>query len=102
MLVAQKLKMPVFGVNLPNLFVMTYKRDDVQFYECFQSWLSFLQKEIDEYIANLKLSPNDRHEPCSNEDIVARMLRNLINAQEKLGHTERVEEVTELLKIIEN
>src|SRR5690606_9073265 len=25
MLVAQKLKLPVYGVNLPNLFVLTYK-----------------------------------------------------------------------------
>ena len=104
MLVAQKLKMPVYGVNLPNLFVMTYKKDDVQFYvNAFNRGLVFSKKEIDEYIANLKLSPNDRfYEPCNNKDIVARMLRNLINAHEKLGHTERVEEVTELLKIIEN
>lgn len=103
MLVAQKLKMPVFGVNLPNLFVMTYKQDDVQFYvNAFNRGLVFSKKEIDEYIANLKLSPNDRfYEPCTNEDIVARMLRNLMNAHEKLGHTERVDEVKELLKIVE-
>ena len=83
---------------------MTYKKDDVQFYvNAFNRGLVFSKKEIDEYIANLKLSPNDRfYEPCNNKDIVARMLRNLINAHEKLGHTERVEEVTELLKIIEN
>src|SRR6202012_2642449 len=32
MLVAQKLKMPIYGVNLPNLFILTYKADDTQFY----------------------------------------------------------------------
>lgn len=103
MLVAQKLKMPVFGVNLPNLFVMTYKREDVQFYiNAFNRGLVFSKKEIDEYIANLKLSPNDRYyEPCTHLDIAARMLRNLMNAHEKLGHTEKVEEVKELLRIIE-
>ncbi len=103
MLVAQKLKMPVFGVNLPNLFVMTYKQDDVQFYvNAFNRGLVFSKKEIDEYIANLKLSPNDVfYEPCTNTDIVARMLRNLINSHEKLGHTEKVDEVKELLKIVE-
>jgi len=103
MLVAQKLKMPVFGVNLPNLFVMTYKQDDVQFYiNAFNRGLVFSKKEVDEYIANLKLSPNDRfYEPCSHIDIVARMLRNLINSHEKLGHTERVEEIKLLLNIIE-
>ena len=103
MLVAQKLKMPVFGVNLPNLFVMTYKQDDVQFYvNAFNRGLVFSKKEIDEYISNLKLSPNDVfYEPCTNTDIVARMLRNLINSHEKLGHTEKVDEVKELLKIVE-
>ncbi len=103
MLVAQKLKMPVFGVNLPNLFVMTYKQDDVQFYiNAFNRGLVFSKKEVDEYIVNLKLPPNDRfYEPCTHIDIVARMLRNLINSHEKLGHTERVDEVKVLLNIVE-
>lgn len=103
MLVAQKLKMPVFGVNLPNLFVMTYKQDEVQFYiNAFNRGLVFSKKEVDEYIANLKLSPNDLfYEPCSHVDIVVRMLRNLINSHEKLGHTERVEELRLLLNIAE-
>jgi len=103
MLVAQKLKMPVFGVNLPNLFVMTYKQDDLQFYvNAFNRGLVFSRKELDEYIANLKLSPNDIfYEPCSHIDIVVRMLRNLINSHEKLGHTERVDEIKTLLNIAE-
>lgn len=103
MLVAQKLKMPVFGVNLPNLFVMTYKQGEVQFYiNAFNRGLVFSKKEVDEYIANLKLSPNDVfYEPCSHIDIVVRMLRNLINSHEKLGHTERVEEIKTLLNIVE-
>ncbi|OEJ99625.1 transglutaminase-like domain-containing protein [Roseivirga misakiensis] len=102
MLVAQKLKMPIYGVNLPNLFVMTYKKDDVQFYiNAFNRGLVFSRKEIDEYISNLKLTPNDLfYEPCSNIDIIARMLRNLINSHEKLGHAEKVEELGDLLKII--
>lgn len=103
MLVAQKLKMPIFGVNLPNLFVMTYKQDDVQLYiNAFNRGLVFSKKEVDDYIANLKLSPKDIfYEPCSHIDIVSRMLRNLINSHEKLGHTERVDEIKVLLKIME-
>lgn len=103
MLVAQKLGLPVYGVNLPNLFVMTYKQGDVQFYiNAFNRGLIFSKKEIDEYLTNLRLSPNDRfYEPCDNLDIVARVLRNLVNSHEKLGHTEKVTEVEEMLKIIE-
>lgn len=103
MLVAQKLKMPVYGVNLPNLFVMTYKHEDAQFYiNAFNRGLIFSKKEIDEYIDNLKLPKQDKYyEPCSSVDIITRVLRNLINAHEKLGHTEKVEEVKELLQIVE-
>ncbi|HEY9117507.1 MAG TPA: transglutaminase-like domain-containing protein [Roseivirga sp.] len=103
MLVAQKLKLPVFGVNLPNLFVMTYKQGDMQFYiNAFNRGLVFSKKEIDEYITNLRLSPHDRYyEPCDNFEIVARVLRNLKNSHEKLGHTEKVDEVEQMLKIIE-
>ncbi|MFY0591285.1 transglutaminase-like domain-containing protein [Roseivirga sp.] len=102
MLVAQKLKMPIYGVNLPNLFVMTYKKDEVQFYiNAFNRGLVFSRKEIDEYIANLKLSANDIfYEPCDDIDIVSRMLRNLINSHEKLGHADKVEELGVLLKVL--
>lgn len=101
-LVAQKLKLPIYGVNLPNLFVLTYKQGDNQFYiNAFNRGLVFTKREIDEYIGNLNLAPNDTfYEPCNNIDIVARVLRNLIKAHEKLGHTDKVEEIRELLDIV--
>lgn len=101
-LVAQKLKLPVYGVNLPNLFVLTYKRGDNQFYiNAFNRGLIFTRKEVDEYIGNLNLAPSDMYyEPCENIDIVLRVLRNLINAHEKLGHTDKVEELDELFTLL--
>lgn len=104
MLVARKLKLPVYGVNLPNLFVMVYKHEEGQFYiNAFNRGLVFSKKEIDEYIGNLKLPHNDiYYEPCSNLDIVQRVLRNLAHSHEKLGHTEKVEEIKQLSKILES
>jgi regulator of sirC expression with transglutaminase-like and TPR domain len=101
-LVAQKLKLPVFGVNLPNLFVLTYKLEDDQFYiNAFNRGLVFTRKEVDEYIANLDLPQSDTYyEPCSNIDIISRVIRNLINAHEKLGHTDKMGELEELLKLM--
>ncbi len=103
MLVAKKLKLPIYGVNLPNLFVMTYQQEEGQFYiNAFNRGLVFSKKEIDEYIDNLKLPHNEMYyEPCTNLDIVQRVLRNLANAHEKLGHTEKVEEIKQLSKILE-
>ncbi|MGM0580846.1 MAG: transglutaminase-like domain-containing protein [Bacteroidota bacterium] len=99
MLVAEKLGLPIYGVNLPNLFIITYKSKEVQFYvNAFNRGLIFSKKDIDNYLANLNLTPKSiYYEPCSNEDIIKRVLRNLIMAFEKLGEHHKSEEVKELL-----
>ena len=104
MLVAKKLKLPVYGVNLPNLFVMVYKQEEGQFYiNAFNRGLVFSKKEIDDYIDNLKLPQNEiYYEPCSHLEIVKRVLRNLVHAHEKLGHTEKVMEIKQLSQILES
>lgn len=98
--IAQRLKLPVYGVNLPNLFILTYKTEGVQFYiNVFNKGLVFTREDIDNYITQLNIARNDIfYEPCNNVDIVTRVLRNLIVSFEKLGDTERVEEINQLLE----
>jgi regulator of sirC expression with transglutaminase-like and TPR domain len=103
MLVAQKLKLPVYGVNLPNLFVLTYKHDkQAQFYiNAFNKGLIFTHQDIENYINELHLPPQDTFfEPCSSLDIIRRVLRNLIMSFDKMGEHAKAEEVKELLLII--
>ncbi len=99
MIVAQKLKMPVYGVNLPNLFVLTYKDLDTQFYiNAFNRGLIFSRKDIDKYIEQLKTDPKEEYyEPCTNFDIVIRFLKNLVISFDKLGDDSKVRELKELL-----
>jgi regulator of sirC expression with transglutaminase-like and TPR domain len=60
LLVAQKLKMPVYGVNLPNLFIVTYKEEKNQFYiNAFNKGLIFTKQDIENYIHELRLTPQD-------------------------------------------
>mgnify|MGYP003647599123 CR=1 FL=1 len=69
----------------------------------FNRGLIFSRKEIDDYVANLKLTPKDQYyEPCTNIDMVARVLRNLSIAHEKLGNTEKLEEIKSLIDILAN
>jgi len=101
MLVAQKLKLPVHGVNLPNLFILTYKDpDSIQFYiNAFSRGLIFSKEDIDNYIAELRITPQDSfYEPCKQKDIVKRTMRNLINSFEKIGDHAKSEEVKTLMK----
>ncbi len=99
MLIARKLQMPVYGVNLPNLFVLTYKRDTTQFYiNVFNRGIIFSKTDIDHYIAQLNLSPKDSfYQPCTHLEIVQRVLRNLIVSYEKAGEPEKIREVERLL-----
>lgn len=100
MLVAQKLKLPVQGVNLPNLFILTYKdNQNNQFYiNAFNRGLIFSRQDIENYINELHLVPQDSFfEPCENLEIIRRALRNLIMSFEKMGEHAKAEEVKLLL-----
>lgn len=102
MTIAQRLDMPVYGVNLPNLFILTYKLGDVQFYiNVYNKGLMLSKTDIDNYILQLNLNPVDIfYEPCSNLEIIKRALRNLAFSFEKTNDLEKATEVTKLLAAI--
>lgn len=102
MLVAQKLKLPVYGVNLPNLFILTYKSDETQFYiNAFNRGLIFSKGDIDNYISHLHLNQKDMfYQPCGSIETITRVLRNLTISFEKLGDHQKVNEIKILLQSI--
>jgi regulator of sirC expression with transglutaminase-like and TPR domain len=102
MLIARKLKLPVYGVNLPNLFILTYKIPETQFYvNVFNKGIIFSRTDIDSYLSQLNLPQSDIfYEPCQATDIVRRVLRNLVISFEKTGDAEKVEEIKSLLDSI--
>ncbi len=100
MMIAQKLGLPIYGVNLPNLFVLTYKAPTgVQFYiNVFNRGLVFSTKDIDHYVAQLNLKPAPIfYQPCSNVDIIRRTLRNLMLSFDRNGDKVRTQEVERML-----
>ncbi len=103
-MIAEKLDLPIYGVNLPNLFILTYKTDSVQFYiNVFNKGLIFSKEDIDNYIDHLQLTPRDiYYEPCDNLDIATRFARNLIVSFEKLGEYQKSDEIKTLLKCLDS
>jgi regulator of sirC expression with transglutaminase-like and TPR domain len=99
LLVAQKLKLPIYGVNLPNLFVLIYQDEAHQLYiNPFNRGLIFSKQDIENYIKELHLAPQPSFfEPCTTADIVRRSLRNLVMSFEKIGEHAKAEEVKLLL-----
>lgn len=105
LLVAQRLNLPIYGVNLPNLFVLTYRLDDLDvepFYiNCYNRGLVLSRTDIEHYIGQLNLTPNDIfYEPCTHVDIVRRAMRNLQLSFEKLQEPAKAAEVNKLLAIL--
>ncbi len=103
MLVAKKLKLPVYGVNLPNLFILTYKNSRFQFYiNAFNKGLIFSKADIDNYIGQLKIEKKpEYYEPCNNVDIVKRILRNLVVAYTKKGENNKTHDIGQILGVFE-
>jgi regulator of sirC expression with transglutaminase-like and TPR domain len=102
LLVARKLGLPVYGVNLPNLFVLTYKSETLTVINAFNKGLIFSRQDIHNYLEHLKLEPRDEFfEPCPNMVIIKRTLRNLIYAFDKIGELDKKNEVQELLDILD-
>ena len=102
LLITQKLGLPIFGVNLPNLFVLTYKSDKLQFYiNVFNRGLIFSKEDLDNYISQLSLLPqNEYFEPCNHSEIIKRSLRNLIIAFDKIGDYHKSDEINKLMSLI--
>lgn len=108
--IAQKLDIPVYGVNLPQHFILGYidegKRDDhefgVLFYiNAFNKGAIFGKHDVDHFLRQLNLQPLPGfYAPCSNVEIIRRIIRNLISSYENLGSAEKVEELKELQEIL--
>jgi regulator of sirC expression with transglutaminase-like and TPR domain len=103
MLIARKLGMPIYGVNMPNLFILMYRLDEeASFYiNAFNRGRIYSRKDIESYLQQLQLPLHSSfYEPCDNIDIIRRMLRNLIVSFNKLSAPTKVEEVKQLLAAI--
>ena len=57
----------------------------------------FNQKDIDSFLKQLSLEPENKYYlPCSNVEILKRCINNLVFSYEKLGYTDKVEELKQL------
>lgn len=104
-MVAQRLNIPVYGVNLPRHFILGYMSDaeepapdqyndpsalepqggerDVFFYiNAFNKGAVFNRAHVAAFLQQMNIKPEEKHFGfCSNVDIVKRVLRNLCNAK---------------------
>lgn len=122
-IVAQRLNIPLFGVNLPQHFILGYRDDsklhstgykgneymdyatpgEILFYvNAFNKGAIFSKWNIDQFLKQINLAPQMvYYEPCSNVDILMRVCRNLSFAYEKLEDYYHMDGIKELQNILQ-
>lgn len=114
--IAQDLKIPIYGVNLPEHFILAYvdqiagiqaqmntDQDMVLFYiNPFSRGSVVSKKEIEAFVRQQRLEAKPEFfTPCSNLSIIRRLLNNLMASYEKLGYPNKVDELRVLRDALE-
>lgn len=113
--IAQDLRIPVYGVNLPEHFILAYvdagtdqpmaftqDSDRVLFYiNPFSRGWVVSRKEIDAYLKQQNLDPKpEYYAPCSNLDIIRSLITKLIISYERLGYPNKTEELKRMMDVL--
>jgi|TARA_B110000503_G_scaffold123048_1_gene188302 regulator of sirC expression with transglutaminase-like and TPR domain len=122
-IIAQRLNIPIFGVNLPQHFILGYVNEfdwmpllqfndasslldgsgsEIMFYiNPFNKGLIFNRDNIIKFLQQLKIEPSDEYfKACSNKDILVRILRNLETSYATENNTSKLELVSQLVAIL--
>lgn len=106
-IVAQKLDIPVSGINLPKHFIVAYMEENdhspLFYINVFNKGQIMRHEDIYSFLTQLNLPHSDEYIlPCSNIDIIKRIIRNLMTAYEHVGNITKKEEISALLKLLED
>ncbi|MCD4834394.1 MAG: transglutaminase-like domain-containing protein [Bacteroidales bacterium] len=108
---AQELNIPIYGVSMPRNFILAYideynihdpYKDDVLFYiNPYNNGKVLGEREIDYFLKQQKIeSKKSYYSPCSNIEIIKKLILNLIYSYEKLGYPEKVNDMKKLFNIV--
>lgn len=112
MVLAQKLGLPVYGVNLPQHFILAYLaetgidnpgKDDVLFYiNPFSRGAVFKRRDIELFIEQTKIKPQESFfVPCSNPEIIRLVINDLVVAYSRKNDSGAMEDLETLLTAFE-
>lgn len=114
LVVCQSLKIPIYGINLPNHFILAYvdsnsirknsviDKSNVLFYlNPFNKGTVFTKNEIDIYIEQMNLKKdNNYYTPSNHKVLISRLLEEIILSYEKIGYKDKVFELQKLQKAV--
>ena len=114
-ILADMVEVPIYGVNLPEHFILAYvdnsstfpgqeiEKANVLFYiNPFSGGAVFTKNEIEAFLRQMNVEPRGRYfQPCNNVEMIKRLLVNLINAYNSSEDKLKALELEILLKIFQ-
>lgn len=115
LIIARELDLPVYGVNLPQHFILSFlkhpiteetpqqeiKSSTLFYINPFNKGMVFTRNEINLFLKKLNIEPNESYYlPCSNREIIRELLHALIKCYQESGSLEKVGELRELLSCL--
>src|SRR6185295_16196225 len=115
LILAEKIRMPVYGVILPQHCVLSFHKDyvlegdaeqrirnSVLFYiNPFNKGIIFNRDDITMFLKKLNITPKPSHYlPCNNKEIITALINSLMVSDELAGVPEEVKELIRLKEVI--
>lgn len=113
-IIAQGLDIPIYGVNLPHHFILAYEDQllanfaseelaspGILFYiNTFNEGAVFGKQDVMAFLKKIEIEPEEKYfKPCSNIDIVKRMVANICYAYQKAGKKEKETHFFKLMEV---
>jgi len=114
MIFAKSLDLPIYGVNLPKHFALAYtaksfnietlvedKKNILFYINAFSKGVVFSQREAEWFLEQINITPKPEFfQPCSNREVLFRVLKNLSGFYEKNDELNKSKEINELYNIV--
>lgn len=102
MLLARRLRLPVYGVGTPGHFLAGFKETGTAlFVDCFRGGQLMTLPEVKRMLVRNGYDWRpELGKPVGSREILARMLRNLISIYQKNGNVDRAERISTLVEIV--
>lgn len=102
LLVAKRLKIPLYGVGAPGHYLLGYRHDgEPRFIDAFRQGKLMDVRELRKMLVrNGYQFQREFLRPCGPRDTLIRMMRNLISIYQKTGAARRAERLSALVEIV--
>ena len=102
--ICEQLNIPMFGVDVPGHFVLAYAEDKeipLFYLNVFNKGTVFGYQDIDKFLEQLKVEPEDKHYiPCTSIDVIKRLVQHLVYTYDNLGYLEKKEELDAFYELL--